>query len=126
MSSYDPSSDISGIGRSETWLDGSGFLRGRQHKKKNNIPAIAAAARTPTIIPAIAPPDNDVLLPAFALLALVEVGVAVDVLVLVAAVIDVTVAEVSVEVVGVDFEDVDVEEADDVVVVVSVLFSVIS
>lgn len=65
-------------------------------------------------------------LPAFTLLALVEVGVAVDVLVLVAAAVEATVAEVGVELVGVDFEDVDVEEADDVVVVVSVLFSVIS
>ncbi len=126
LSSYDPSSDIGGIGRSEEWLDSSGLLRGRQHKKKNKIPAIAAAARTPTIIPAIAPPDNDVLLPAFTLLALVEVGVAVDILVLVATAVEATVAEVGVELVVVDFEDVDVEDADDVVVVVSVLFSVIS
>lgn len=87
---------------------------------------MAAAARTPTIIPAIAPPVNDVLLPAFTLLALVEVGVAVDVLVFVAAEVEATLAEVGVELVDVDFEDVDVEEGDDVVVVESVLFSVIS
>ena len=79
----------------------------------------------PTIIPAMAPPDNDVLLSALRLLALVEVGAVVDVLVLVAAEVEATVTEVGVELVDVDFEDVDVEE-DDVVVVESVLFSVIS
>lgn len=66
------------------------------------------------------------LLPAFTLLALVEVGVAVDILVLVATAVEATVAEVGVELVVVDFEDVEVEDADDVVAVVSVLFSVIS
>jgi hypothetical protein len=33
------------------------FFRRRQHKKKRRIPAIATAAKAPTTIPAIAPPD---------------------------------------------------------------------
>lgn len=86
---------------------------------------MAAAARTPTIIPAIAPPDNDELLPVV-LLMLVAVCVAVGVLVLVAAEVEAALADVDVELADVDVEDVDVEETDDVVVVVSVLFSVTS
>lgn len=38
------------------------FFRRRQHKKKRIIPAIATAAKAPTTIPAIAPPDKLALL----------------------------------------------------------------
>lgn len=82
MPSYWPNSDIGGIGRSEP-VEGPVFLRGRQHKKKNKIPATATAARTPTIIPAMAPPDSDeLLLVVFS--ALAAIGVVVGEVVFVA------------------------------------------
>jgi hypothetical protein len=69
------------------------FLRGRQHKKKNRIPAIASAAKTPTITPAIAPPESDELLLVL-VLELAPAGVAVAELVFVAAVVVAALADV--------------------------------
>jgi hypothetical protein len=69
------------------------FLRGRQHKKKNRIPAIASAAKTPTITPAIAPPESDELLLVLVLV-LAPAGVAVAELVFVAAVVVAALADV--------------------------------
>jgi hypothetical protein len=92
LSSYEPSSDIGGTGRSDT-VEGLVFLRGRQHRKKNKIPAIATAAKTPTIIPAIAPPEMDELL-AVLLSVLAAIGVVVGELVLLAAEVEAAVADV--------------------------------
>jgi hypothetical protein len=78
---------------------------------------MATAARTPTIIPAMAPPDSDeLLLVVFS--ALAAIGVVVGEVVFVTA----AVADVWIELLVVDVEVVDVEETDDVVDVVSVLF----
>lgn len=87
LSSYWPSSDIGGIGRSEP-VDGSVFLRGRQHRKKNKIPATATAARTPTIIPAMAPPESE------ELVLFSSLGVLVGELVFVVAEVEAAVADV--------------------------------
>lgn len=92
LSSYEPSSDIGATGRSDT-VEGLVFLRGRQHRKKNKIPAIATAAKTPTTIPAIAPPEMDELL-AVLLSVLAEIGVVVGELVLLAAEVEAAVADV--------------------------------
>lgn len=83
---------MGGIGRSEM-VEGCVFLRGRQHKKKNKIPAIASAARTPTITPAIAPPDSDELLLVLVLV-FAAIGVVVAALVFVAAVVAAALADV--------------------------------
>jgi hypothetical protein len=74
-------------------LEGCVFLRGRQHRKKNKIPAIASAARTPTITPAIAPPESDELLLALVLV-FAAMGVVVAELVFVAAVVVAALADV--------------------------------
>lgn len=92
-------------------FEGPDFLRGRQQRKKSRMPAMATAARTPTIIPAKAPPDGEESFPALFLelpptgvvvgeLALeADVDVARDVAcVEVRAVVDVKPADVVVEV----------------------------
>lgn len=83
---------MGGIGRSEM-VEGCVFLRGRQHRKKNKIPAIASAARTPTITPAMAPPDSDELLLVLVLV-FAAIGVVVAELVFVAAVVATGLADV--------------------------------